>query len=516
MEKEKRIYLSRSKKESLVRGFLKDCPAGTIFGRKEIMAFMMGLDVFKEQSESVRKARLEDLVKIMRESFGKEVSQVAKSIPGEETRWQKTSASPKEVEEEEKALKRKPASCGVKKLERLYNLLVYSVRSSKIGVSKEDAQSILEYISPIQGSGVDSLNDIYERESGFRPLKLNREHKFVDRDILSVDIDISELIIDEIKKKLGKEPVFSFEGKYEKEVKSVMRRDYRTLVLFFKTEDGTLKFHHGPCKAKEFRSLVCGSKTVAAEKVASKFKSILLKRYDINIDVVGLDRSYFRIDKEDARAALVKIEKLFAEYFCEKIVENLISEKEAIEASKLSDKEKILLGTIRGIVKEFSKKDRIFLSELWGHLQSIGLPGGDWLFKLLQKSNEYKISQEMNSDKRLEYAITRIVEEPKEPVIKEVVREVLVTPDPSPIREVIVGFGNQLDSMSDIRGSLVIEELQRYRSDYLYKIGVDTESKRSILKFLKLYYQSNTTDDITIICEDLENLVRDLESKIIK
>lgn len=489
--KEKRMRLSMEKQQKLLGQFISE-RGETEFGVKELNDWFEQFGWYSKLPEKTKEYRLIGFISVMKKMYGEKFRTISQG-GGHPSVWKISDSEP--TPEPKKKTKRPN-----ERFEKLY-LLIRKAYNSKIGVSKKDAVRILGYeTESISTQGLDSVNNRLEKTTGYRPFKMDKTHVFTGYDVITVDKEIASLIIEEYYKELGDLEVPVFESEYEAEVKAVIRKDYQNLLMFKKS--GVVKFRGG--EAEKFRKSVIGMTTMGADEVAEKYQEILKKRYDLELEIIGTSRWGFEVtSKEDLKDALIRIEKIFAEYFCEKIVpsERTELEKETKRELAPTDREKSMLGVIeRDIFK--GQTGNMFLSDLWSTFDTLGIKRGWDLLGLLKKNPEkFKIDQKDHlgyTEVYVKYTAPTILPTTT-PDIPEMVEPENEYPSQPEERKqtykAYVGFCSRVDKPS---GLLIPKEKQKYREDYIYEIEVNLEDKRAILEYLKLYWTSGDT----IIAED--------------
>lgn len=537
-EKQKRAaYLRKEEKLNIISKFFDGMQAGDRFGYKELGKFLENnYEWFSKIPQTAQQSRLWDLAEIMKEFFGENIEQVEKSggfgVPVSWTLLTKNFETPTVKETEKK--ERKPRRCSVERLKKFY-LIIKKASESKVGISKKDVERIMGYETTITIQGVNLLNDQIESETGLRPLTIDKKHTFVNYDILQVDKEMAEMVLEELNERLeGNLPEMPvFEGDFESVVKSIIRKDYHTLSMFVKSN--TI-FHKDGDMDRFKEAIVAKTVTLSYDEITKIFKENLENRYDIiDLKFIVKPRKYITLaDTEDnpkIKQALIKIESTFAEYFCEDIVdhERTIWEQEYQKESTPNEQEQSLLTMIEFAV--FDGKDgELFLSDLWKRLDLLNVVRGWKILDILKKSPEkFKIGSGTNSKGITEDLITytapekeeirmpeKVEEEEKEdetpkPVVEKFVREIS-----EEVVEVYIGFSNREDIRLLCGEDLNYREVCKYHEDYVCKVTVDKKDKKSILNYLKLYYASIKTQEITIVREDCRKLIEELEELILR
>ena len=489
--KEKRTRLSMEKQKDLLGKFISEREE-TEFGVKELNDWFSKFEWYSKLPEKTKESRLIGFISVMKKMYGEKFRTISQG-GGHPSVW-KISDSEPTIEPKKKT--KRPNE----RFERLY-LLIRKAYNSKIGVSKKDAVRILNYeTESISTQGLDSVNNRLEKTTGYRPFKMDKTHVFTRHDVITVDKEMASLIIEGYYKELGDLEVPVFESEYESEVKAVIRKDYQNLLMFKKS--GMIKFRGG--EAEKFRKSVIGIATISADKVAEKYQETLKKRYDIELEIIGTSRWGFEVtSKEDLKDALIRIENIFAEYFCEEIVPSERTEREKETKRELTptDREKSMLGVIeRDIFK--GHDGNMFLSDLWSTFDTLGIKRHWDLLGLLKKYPEkFKISQKDHlgyTEVYVKYTAPTILPTTT-PDIPEMVEPENEYPSQPEERKqtykAYVGFCSRVDKPSEL---LIPKEKQKYKEDYIYEIEVNLEDKRAILEYLKLYWTSGDT----IIAED--------------
>lgn len=488
--KEKRMRLSMEKQQELLGQFISE-RGETEFGVKELNDWFSKFGWYSKLPEKTKESRLIGFISVMKKMYGEKFRTISQG-GGHPSVWKISDSEP--TPEPKKKTKRPN-----ERFERLY-LLVRKAYNSKIGVSKKDAVRILGYeTESISTQGLDSVNNSLEKTTGYRPFKMDKTHVFTGYDVITVDKEIASLIIEEYYKEFGdlEVPVF---GEYEAEVKAVIRKDYQNLLMFKKS--GMVKFRGG--EAEKFRKSVVGMTTIGADEVAEKYQETLKKRYGIELEIVGTSRWGFEVlSKEDLKDALIRIENIFAECFCEEIVssERTEWEKETKRELAPTDREKSMLGVIeRDIFK--GQTGNMFLSDLWSTFDTLGIKRGWNLLGLLKKYPEkFKIDQKDHlgyTEVYVKYTAPTILPTttPDIPEMVEPENKYPSQPEERKTYKALVGCSSRQDKPSEL---LNPQEVKKYREDYVYSIEVDLENKKAILEYLKLYW----TSEETMIAEDM-------------
>ena len=392
MKTEKRVYLSKGKQIEIIENFFTSYGAEKEFSIKDLDRFLAGYDWYIKTPEPAKYARLENLIALMKNSYGERIKRINDGEIGVPAKWVlegSPKAEPKAKKIEKPAVKKK-RGCSLKRVNEFYNLIKIA-SESKIGISKREIRVCMNYKTKmLTENNIKSLNNLFELETGFRPLIIDKSHKFVDYDVLHVDNEMASLILEELLKKLkGVEPASPvIEDGLEKVVKSTIRKDY-DLLKMFKKKSRKLSFRGGG--AERFKKSIVGTQTLSASVVAERFQETLDRRYGIKLDIFGLPKGGFelRSSEEDLKDALIKIESIFAEYFCEDIVPREYTEWEKETKRELTptDQEKSMLGVIeRDIFKD--KDGDMFLSDMWNSFDTLGIKRGWDLIGLLKKNPE--------------------------------------------------------------------------------------------------------------------------------
>lgn len=537
-KKQKRVeYLRKETKLEIISKFFEGMQAGDQFGYKELGEFLeKNYEWFNKIPKTAQQSRLWDLAEIMKEFFGENIEQVERPGFGVPVLWTlltKNFETPTVKETEKK--ERKPRRCSVERLKKFY-LIIKKASESKVGISKKDVEKIMGYETTMTIQGVNLLNDQLESETGFRPLTIDKKHIFVNYDILQVDKEMAEMVLEELNERLeGNLPEMPmFEGDFESVVKSIIRKDYSILSMFVKSN--TI-FHKDGDMDRFKEAIIAKTVTLSYDEITKIFNDNLEKRYDIiGLKFITKPRKYITIaDTEDnsrIKQALIKIESTFAEYFCEDIVdhERTIWEQEYQKESTPNEQEQSLLNMIEFAVFE-GKDGELFLSDLWRRLDLLNVVRGWKILDILKKSPEkFKVEARTNSKGITEDLITymapekeeikvpeKVEEEEKEenetqkPVVEKFVRDIS-----EEIVEVYVGFSNREDIRLLCGEDLNYREVCKYHEDYVCKVTVDKKDKKSILNYLKLYYASIKTQEITIVREDCRKLIEELEELILR
>ncbi len=265
----------------------------------------------------------------------------------------------------------------------------------------------------------------------------------------------------------------------------------------------TLYYRDGDLK--RFRDAVLGKKTtsIGIQKVAETFEGILKRRYDIDLDFVGKSRNYVSVidnlERTKTRDALIRIEEVYAEYFCEDIIERgeTVWEKEIAQAKEPNEDEKSMLQVIEGII--FKETKGMFLSDIWKKFDTLKIPRGWDLLSLLRKNpDKFKIEVKTNSGKYTEDFVSYIYTQPEpEPIvvdekIKDEEQEPEVSKEANTLMA-IFGTKDKENMPSEIlnpkpRGTFGLEG-----EYYLYDISVGLDDKLAILEYLKLTWMSGST-----------------------
>lgn len=512
MEKEKQ-RLSSERKTEIIDNFRLE-QGTTQFNVGDIINYLSDLDEYKKLSPKQKYNKAAAMVISMRKKYPHEFETIQSGHRGTPAIWRFTKVFMSIEETSEKKTGHE------KQLEKLYNLINYAA-SSKIGVSKEDAGLIIGYKSKMNESVIESLNDQYEKITGLRPLKIDRRHIYVESDTIFVEKDESSLILEDLMSKLKTEPTLpTFESKYVDTVKEKIRKDYYMLLMF--KPKCKLSYYGVGSDAKKFKEYIVSRNSVSAEEVAERFTRRCKERYGIELtELVGIPREGYTINKEELDQALSRIKKVFKEYFNEDLIDEETVEERKKESVTITDYEKYIIKIIEKVFFN-GKSGGMYLSDIWKKFDEVHIPRGWDLSGLIKKFPErFKINEHMPRPGTGSESFVTYEAEPEPVKEVEIIKEVPVyvpvyvePPKPKNLY-IVVGFKNKIDSLSDIRGFLEINDFQKYHEDYLYKIGIDLENKKSVLEFLKIYYQSLKTDDIVVVYEDIPSLVKKLEGIIL-
>lgn len=483
--KEKRMRLSMEKQKDLLGKFISE-QGESKFGVNNLKDWFSQFGWYTKLSESAKKSRLTGFIALMKEMCGEKFRTVSQG-GGRNSVW---------IISEEPLPEQPKRKNHSERTERLY-LLVKKAYESKIGVSKTDAAQILGHETiKISTQGLISINSRLERLTGFAPLKMDKSHTFTEYDVITVDRDAASLIVEEI----GDLEVPVFESKYETEVRAAIRRDYQNLLMFKKS--GRVMFKGGD--AEKLRKSIMGATTIGADKVAEKYQETLRKRYGIELEIIGVPNRGFEIaSKDDLKEALIKIESVFAEYFCEDIVPSERTEwrKETERELTLTEQEIFKLSVIEENIFK-GQSEGMFLSDLWKGFDNLGIKRGWDLLGLLKKNPEkFKIDQKDHlgyTEVYVKYTAPTILPTTT-PDIPEMVEPENEYPSQPEERKqtykAYVGFSSREEKPSEL---LIPREMQKYKEDYIYEIEVNLEDKKVVLEYLKLYWTSGDT----IIAED--------------
>ena len=86
-EKKKRIYLSLENQKEIIRNFFK-LWKGKEFGRTDFKVYLIeNYEWFEKSEPSVQSSRLENLISIMKDMYGRGLGKVHGGQPGEPVKW---------------------------------------------------------------------------------------------------------------------------------------------------------------------------------------------------------------------------------------------------------------------------------------------------------------------------------------------------------------------------------------------------------------------------------------------
>lgn len=519
--KEKRTRLGKEQRLEIIKAFVAQ-QCGKEFTVETFIGYLEGFDWFKKLSDQSKSERALRYIKEMKEYFGDNFKQIRKGAgnrPGKYVVSETEETKPEET---------KPETYNTEEIRKLY-LVVKKVDESRVGVSKKDVAELTGI--KLTGNWLDTINTSLENMTGYRPFILVKS-EFVNYDILRIaDKEVAKLVIQELAEKLdGPEPIMPSFNDFETFIKKVIRNDYITLKMFLPSN--TIYYKNGDLV--RFRKAILGEKskvTIGIDRVAEIFQEMLKRRYGIDLSFVGRSRNYVCVmdseNREKTRDALKRIEEVFAEYFCEDIVnrERTIWEQENQKSNEPSSDEKSKLEIIENII--FKGKDGgIYLSELWKKFDKLNIKRGWDLLGLLKKCPEkFKIDTKQHSAGYTEDFIlytAPIKEEPHkeeeqqpQPVIESEENEVMVVeetskPDNSKFK-VITAFSERLD-IEFFCGKLEHKDIKKHREDYIIEVEVDKTSKSSVLEFMKLYYASLRSDNRLDVFITSKELIPELES----
>jgi len=526
-EEQQRKYLKKEDKLNIISKFFESIKVDNQFGYKDLGEFLeKNYEWYRKLSKHAQESRIWDLATVMKETYSENIVQEERIGFGAQAKWTLIS-KPKEItpiSEEKTEKERKPRRCNRDRLGKFY-LVVKEALYSKVGISKKDVEQIMGYETNMTVQGVNSLNDQIESETGFRPLTIDKNHIFVNYDILQVNNEMAEMVLQELSEKLeGIEPTMpALENDFESIVKSVIRKDYAILSMF--TKSSTIFYNTG--EMEKFRdSIVAKTVTLGIDKVVEIYNENLKRRYDINLNFICKPRKYVTIadneDNSNVRQALMKIEQVFAEYFCEDIVnkERTIWEQEHQKEITPDEQEQSQLDMIEYAV--FKGQDgELFLSELWKKLDLLNVGRGWKILDILKKSPEkFKVKSKPNSEGTTEYLITYTapIKKESEKVEKEEdeteIHNETTNHSENQICRAVAAFKERLDLEYFCRNGIEFDksEIEVHNDEFIVEIKYDKAVKESVRAFLKLYYASLRSSSIKVFfvkesyANELENL----------
>lgn len=519
-EKEKRVYLNRDQQKEIVRDFF-EIWKGKEFGRSDLKAFLIeNYEWYRNSTTSIQNARLEAFITVIKDMYGKKLERVIGGQPGEKTTWLLPTVAT-EIAEEKPKLKRteKKHHHNVERLKKFYNIVKMASRPIG-GILIKDLSSIMGYKNVnISEENIKSLNNLFELETGYRPLTIDKQYRFCNLSVVVVEKDLAELIMTDLLDKLSSnEPAESVCCEYDIIVKHVMRNDYNILKMF---EDKTTLMYKGGDAAR-FKSMI--SSSTGTEKVVYSYLEQLKLRYGFELTVDIRPYNYIKLvsSQEDWRAALIKIEDLYAEFFCEDIVphERTVLAEE-IKKEILPDQVEQNLGDCLEVF--FKKKKKLFISELWEILEKHHfLKLWDIISVFKKFPEKFRITSEENKGKGglTETCITYIASEqkPAEEYEKEIVslKEELssLKREKESSLEISVLFEEKIDI--DIFCNILSYEYigTTHHGSHFVKIKVDKTDKKAVYTLLKLYYVGLRNSRIEILNLDSKT-VEELEKTIL-
>ena len=296
-EKKKRIYLSLENQKEIIRSFF-NLWKGKEFGRMDLKIYLIeNYEWFEKSEQSIQSSRLENLIAIMKDMYGKGLEKVHGGQPGEPVKWLLPLIAG-EIKTEVKESKPKPKKdeklkrhCSVARVTSFYNIIKMASKPLG-GISKKDLASIMGYKnSMVTQQGIDSLNNLLEKETGYKPIIIDKSHVFIDSDIISVEKkELAELILVDLLEKLGGVEPIEPELEYEKAVKATIKSDYNVLKMFLDKErleyrnDDAFTFRNNVIKGCNIT--VTGNRNSIDNIVNVFFKLCVISKRVIIINVV--------------------------------------------------------------------------------------------------------------------------------------------------------------------------------------------------------------------------------------
>ena len=538
MEKsEKRTRLTEEQQRELVNDFILK-QGSNPFTVGDFKNYLTRFDWFKKLSDKAKDNRSNRYLYIMRDILGGRLKTTPCYSGGHKAPNSYVISDKEGVAEEKSAATPKPKRrCSEETIRKFY-LIMKRASESKVGISKKDVETIMGYKTSMTTSSVVNLNEYICKETGFRPFVI-ADSLFVDYDILRVDHETALLILDDLKEKIGSEPTMPEFEDFERVVKSIIRRDYFALSMF--KNNNTIQNTTGDIQ--QFKEFVVGKKKsayIGYDKICEIFYHNLEKRYKLSengIDIRFSSRFRKHITILDTsgnpeiRKALDRIASVYAEYFCENIVE---SEKKILEVEDNTTlREKSRLEIIETLFFK-NKSGEMFLSDLWKKFDETDTPRGWDLLGLLRKYPEkFRIERFANksnggySEDKIIYTAPKEEESEVDQLAaqeEEIQKD--IKPNPETINDTVVddvsgkgtkkrvleatiGFKEYSEKPSVFLNPGEVMMFDTYY--YMYKIEVDLDDKNSIFEFLKLYW---TTGGKTILCDgelcDIEHELREL------
>ena len=527
-EKKKRIYLSLEDQKEIVRDFF-EIWKGKEFGRMDFKIHLIeNYEWFEKSKPSVQNSRLENLISIMKDMYGKGLEKVHGGQPGEPVKWllpliaEEIKTEVKEFDpkpkKDEKSNKRR---CSVAKVTSFYNIIKMASKPLG-GISKKDLASIMGYKnSMVTQQGIDSLNNLLEKETGYKPIIIDKSHVFTDYDIISVEKELAELIKADLLEKLGGVEPIEPKLEYEKTVKAIIKSDYNVLKMFLDKErleyrnDDAFTFRTNVIKGCNIT--VTGNRNSIDHIVNSFIKSVKM-RYGLEIDMYVQPRKYIQLQssQDELKSILKLIEDKYAEYFCENIVphELTILAEEIEEETSPSDVETGIITFVEKVIFK-EKSGKMYLSEMWNKLNQYHFTPGWDIFNVLTKCDRFTQSYGPRPDSVSESYITY-----KAPA-KEKERE-LVAPQELPLPKenkkiIIFSFADRKDIkyFCNYGGNILSFNENGLDREYIScSIEIDLDDKKSMLSYLKLHYAALKSDKIIEVFGDSENFANEIERNL--
>ena len=532
---EKRIYLTLENQKEIVRAFFIEWK-GKDFGRKEFKEFLTkNYDWFAKADQSVQSSRLENLISVMKNMYGKKLERVYGGQPGVKSTWLLPIVATEIVPEAEEKpkLKRKTKAekpkrhCSVERIKAFYNVVRAASRPLG-GITKSDLSTIMGYKNKSMASqGIESLNNLFELETSIRPLKVDKSHRFINLDIIQVEKIAAELIMEDLLEKLkGVEPDEP-KIEYESIVKSIIKSDYYTLKMF----EGKSRLEYRNSDAMLFRKNVIGDCNVtiignsnSIESVVRSFVESLLNRYKIEIEIDVKPYQYIQLvsSQDDLKEALKKIEDIYAEFFCEDVVphERTVLAAEIKKETQPDVVESDMITIVEDLL--FKKKSgSLFISKIWEELDKRHIERHWDILAVLKKCPRFSVI-DITGESGIEPCV--IYTAPKPDPIEEVhkdeenseeILEVLESPKTGIENEKIyVGFSQRLDIQYFCR-EMDYREIGKYHEDYLVAIDIKMQEKYYILALMELLCAAERSDVITLIYDDIKGLKSLLKEKLL-
>ena len=544
-EKEKRIYLTLENQKEIVRAFFVEWK-GKDFGRQEFKEFLTkNYDWFAKANQSIQTSRLENLISVMKSMYGKKLERVYGGQPGVKSTWLLPIVATEIIPEAEEKpkLKRKAKSekpnkrhCSVERIKAFYNV-VRAASKPLGGITKSDLATIMGYKNKSMASqGIESLNNLFKLETGLRPLTVNKDHTFINVDIIHVERDEAELIMEDLLEKLkGVEPEEPKGLMYESIVKPIVRSDYYTLKMF----EGKSRLEYRNSDAMLFRKGVIGDCSItitgnsnSMECVVRSFVEPLLNRYEIEIEIDVKPYQYIQLvsSQDDLKEALKKIEDKFAEFFCEDIVphERTVLAAEIKKETKPDVVESDMITIVEDLL--FKKKSgSLFISKIWEELDKRHIERHWDILAVLRKCPRFSVIN-VSGESGIEPCVIYTEPEPisdettnkkeanEDLLSKEEVIEIeddfkpSIKKNESSTTEIYFGFRNEGDLIEICQKTSSCEQIE---DDGDYHMCVfyakDDMDKKTMLLLLKLCYMATASEKVKMIYHNKNLLIKKLE-----
>lgn len=551
--KRKRVRLSYEQQQKIVADFVSFIEDRR-FDVKDVISFMeKNFPWFEKLATANKNSRALDLIKVMAKTYGETFQKVSGAGGGKNAKCATYVISDEKVEIVKNTVE-------LTKIEKFYRILREALKAPKLGISKVNVAKIMEYKSEqVNAAMLESINNEIERicgkDSGFRPLVINRDHTFTDYDVVRVfadddkikeGIEEANMILEYFLEKMGgEEPEeIGIDPTYHNEVKATIKKDYN-LALMFKTPSGTGKVLFKGGEGHRLMRSIMGTVTIGADIAAEKYQETLSKRYGIDEYFIGISRKGFEVLSEELlNKALIAIEDKYVEFFCEEIVPH---EKSILEETRKSSAEVNEDAVLRIIETDVfnSKSGGMFLHELWKHLDQIGIKRG-WNLKglLMANSDKFQIKGKNVAGYMEDYVryTAPIPEEPEEEPNNAEEEEIEIHEDeqedfnenvpqqqpstetqPIPVAEeetkreeyldVLATFEERLDIEFFCKGQMKYREIKKHRDEYVVKLRVDKRNKKEVLALLKVHCASLRSDKVDLFIEYDD--VQELESIIL-